>query len=582
MRISEIGYSVAYDSLNNILLAGTQDNGAIEQREPNSKSWRDIDGGDGNHVAVDNSGVNAIRYTMGNNFRSFTRREFDGQNDDVSPVEQAISNVITAADGAGLVQIVSAGHGLKTGDKVVIDGVVGVPAANNLDDFDEDGDGDNDEMFDTAKTIGQVTVVDGNNFVLNGSTFSGGYISGGTFRSVHKVGAISGDSDTDVTITWTSHGLTTGDKVLLNGTELADGDKPAVNGSVFSVTVITGDKFSLDDSSGEGPYAQSKGFWRKTNRLLLTGASGGDYLTGLTGSDRNFDNFSSIPYVINAVDPTRLLIGLNGLYESNHSSRGDVVDEIEARSVIKDPTTGRQRPTVVLAGTVSALAYGGKERTTQDGVEVIQDNPEVIYVASGKRISVRSEAGADFVSFDPGGADVIFDLVLDPENWRTAFAIDETHVWMTVNGGEEWKEISGTLAATQSKLGAVEIVRNKATGSLQLLAGTGNGVYRAAIEDAQGVYDGTVALKWTVFGTGLANARVTDLLYNVADDVLIAGTLGRGVWMIFGTYSQLFETITINISGTAAADTVQLKRSATTPSLLETYVNGTLIPELLT
>jgi hypothetical protein len=37
---------------------------------------------------------------------------------------------------------------------------------------------------------------------------------------------------------------------------------------------------------------------------------------------------------------------------------------------------------------------------------------------------------------------------------------------------------------------------------------------------------------WDKLGAGLPNVVVLDLAYDVADDVLLAGTLGRGAWTI--------------------------------------------------
>jgi hypothetical protein len=37
---------------------------------------------------------------------------------------------------------------------------------------------------------------------------------------------------------------------------------------------------------------------------------------------------------------------------------------------------------------------------------------------------------------------------------------------------------------------------------------------------------------WNKLGTGLPNVPVWDLVYDVKDDVLVAGTLGRGAWTI--------------------------------------------------
>jgi uncharacterized repeat protein (TIGR01451 family) len=61
---------------------------------------------------------------------------------------------------------------------------------------------------------------------------------------------------------------------------------------------------------------------------------------------------------------------------------------------------------------------------------------------------------------------------------------------------------------------------------------------------------------WDKLGTGLPNAVVWDLDYDVADDVLLAGTLGRGAWTITNlrVLSQL--TADLAISKTAAPDPV--------------------------
>lgn len=73
------------------------------------------------------------------------------------------SGVITGAvNSGGLISITSANHGLTTGTRVTIAGVVGTTEANA--DWD-------------------VTVVDANTFTLNGSVFSNAYVSGGTWHA---------------------------------------------------------------------------------------------------------------------------------------------------------------------------------------------------------------------------------------------------------------------------------------------------------------------------------------------------------------------------------------------------------------
>jgi hypothetical protein len=57
-----------------------------------------------------------------------------------------------------------------------------------------------------------------------------------------------------------------------------------------------------------------------------------------------------------------------------------------------------------------------------------------------------------------------------------------------------------------------------------LLVGTNAGVFVS--------FSSSGFTSWNKLGIGLPNAPVADLDYDVADDVLVAGTLGRGAWTI--------------------------------------------------
>ena len=59
----------------------------------------------------------------------------------------------------------------------------------------------------------------------------------------------------------------------------------------------------------------------------------------------------------------------------------------------------------------------------------------------------------------------------------------------------------------------------------RLVVGTSRGVY-LSFEDSFG--------SWFELGTNLPNAPVWDLDYDATDDVLVAGTLGRGAWTLTG------------------------------------------------
>lgn len=71
------------------------------------------------------------------------------------------TGAVTNASNASPIQITSSGHGLQTGVRVTVSGVGGNTNAN---------------------TTTTVTVVDANNFTLDGTTGNGAYTSGGTWH----------------------------------------------------------------------------------------------------------------------------------------------------------------------------------------------------------------------------------------------------------------------------------------------------------------------------------------------------------------------------------------------------------------
>src|SRR5439155_10109134 len=112
-------------------------------------------------------------------------------------------------------------------------------------------------------------------------------------------------------------------------------------------------------------------------------------------------------------------------------------------------------------------------------------------------------------------ADIINHIALDPENWSVAVAVDDVHVWLTVDG-TQWWDITGNLTNFAHNLEAVELVREG--NQLVVAVGGNNGVYRAFLGDISGTLlkPNTV---WTRFGTEFAtvpfpNVQVTDLQYD--------------------------------------------------------------------
>jgi hypothetical protein len=205
------------------------------------------------------------------------------------------------------------------------------------------------------------------------------------------------------------------------------------------------------------------------------------------------------PVQLNAIDPTRLVIaGSNAVYES--LTRGDKITQITG------PGTSRD-----------AIAYGG----SSGGVA----NSDVLYVGSGSAVFLRTTAGAALAPTTalPTGASDVRDVALDPDDWKSAYVVDSSHVFRTTDAGGSWTDITGNLA----EFGAGDFNTNAfvaGAANKLLLVGTNAGVFVS--------YSASGFTHWDKLGAGLPNVLVLDLAYDVADDVLLAGTLGRGAWAI--------------------------------------------------
>ena len=92
---------------------------------------------------------------------------------------------------------------------------------------------------------------------------------------------------------------------------------------------------------------------------------------------------------------------------------------------------------------------------------------------------------------------------------------------MSTDEGANWTDITGDLSSNFSILDirSIGFVRAGAKGGV--VVGTNQGLYVARDTDYT---------KWLKVGAGLPNAPVWDLVYDATDDVLVAGTLGRGAW----------------------------------------------------
>ncbi len=212
----------------------------------------------------------------------------------------------------------------------------------------------------------------------------------------------------------------------------------------------------------------------------------------VTGNGAAFVPQFVTPVAVNAVDGQRIILGGgNNPYES--ANRGNSITELANVGPVNS----------------DAIAYGG----FLGGVP----NPDVLYVGSGNQIFVRQAgtgAPARAASY-PGG--FVTGIALDPANWRIAYVSDSTSVFRTTDAGATWADVTGNLA--QQGIQAIEFING--VGSF-VAVGTQVGVYRMSVATL-----GT----WSELDASLPTVPVYDLDYDSRDDLIVAGTLGRGAWM---------------------------------------------------
>ena len=294
------------------------------------------------------------------------------------------------------------------------------------------------------------------------------------------------------------------------------------------------------------------------------------HLSGLVARDRRLGFVPQLPFAVNTVNPSRIMLGHFGLYES--TNRGQTVTQVQ----------GDLNPPV------TAIVYGGVMGGTA--------NPDVFYAARGDSLFHRSAPPppppappAAPPAFGLGvsrrrvpGAQQIRDIVVDPTNWQTVYVVDQNNVWRSTDAGQNWNMLTGNLAGQALNLQSIELVQS-GTDQILLVSGLG-GVYRV-INPNPGM---AATLNWKIVGKDLPNVLVMDVHYDAADDVLLAGTLGRGVWTIPNALAgsgvidlntlkdkpSILITGTIDDPGEMTNDSFRIRLNPSTPRIVEIFVNN--------
>jgi hypothetical protein len=151
-----------------------------------------------------------------------------------------------------------------------------------------------------------------------------------------------------------------------------------------------------------------------------------------------------------------------------------------------------------------------------------------IYATTQVNSLYRSiDDGSSWTRLDRAPGDVAA-LLVDPRNSQTLYAAvakfgigGALNVFTSTNGGQSWRPISGNLPNVPAYSLAMDprtVVGSPAT----LYLGTDQGVYAAPVGSNT----------WTRVVVGLPNVQVTDLQIDTTQNILAAGTYGRGMWEI--------------------------------------------------
>jgi hypothetical protein len=232
------------------------------------------------------------------------------------------------------------------------------------------------------------------------------------------------------------------------------------------------------------------------------------------------------PFVLNSADPTRMLIGTAQLYES--FNQGDSLTDLGGfnGSFVGNGLYGQP------------MVYGGMSGG--------KANPDVLYAGIGSQILFRQSMGAltNLPSY-PGGT--VSTIAENPRDYKNIYVVDvNNQVWASFNKGGSFTNVTGNLGALSPQIDTLVLVSPTPDGSNDMLVAGGLGGVFALKNPAS-----SSTPVWARLGINFPNVLVQDLHFDQSNDLLIAGTLGRGAWTLqdpTGTGSSIAAGIANSVS----------------------------------
>lgn len=211
----------------------------------------------------------------------------------------------------------------------------------------------------------------------------------------------------------------------------------------------------------------------------------------------------------------------------------------------------------------AAMAYGG----TSGGVA----DPSVLWIGANAQVFLRFGGFNSPITKTNYAGGNVRDLVINPNNWRNAIVVDATnHVWLTADGGASFTDISGNLTGGTSPLTSdlfsAAFVPGSSTNLIYVGARDGVYVMKSA---QQGV--------WSRYGSFMPDVPVYSLQYVPSQQLLVAGTMGRGAFTAsaIGASGDITATVnTQNVSDDGGVITGTVTRNGTFGNLAVTLASS--------
>lgn len=271
--------------------------------------------------------------------------------------------------------------------------------------------------------------------------------------------------------------------------------------------------------------------------------SGNWIYAGITdaGAHANF----IAPFVLDVNNPQTLLAGGRSLWRSTNA-RASAPTWSAIRGAGSD--------------NISAIAVA---KGNSDLIWIAQNDGQLWKTVNGTAATPIWTAIDDNSKVDPLPNRYVTRIVIDPDDANVVYVAlggySANNLWKTTDGGTTWASLTGTGTGILPQAPIRAIARDPFDPKI-LFVGTEVGVFSTA--------NGGVT--WSTTNDAPANISVDELAYMNNSTTLLAGTHGRGIWMLTrtGTISSLSLSPSTVTAGTTATGTITVSSSALTPGTL--------------